>query len=105
MTAAAGLSSPAAHRHPTSRPHVTLATCEDLRPSARAELATLLDDGLPVPFRLDGLPRFDGRTHVLARRVAAGAAVLELHRRVREVLAPPLVTSTRCTLRDVGSRT
>lgn len=88
MMAAAGLSSLAEHRHPTNRPHVTLATCEDLRPSARAELAALFDGGLPVPFRLDGLLRFDGRTRVLAWRVAADAPVLELHRRVWEVLAP-----------------
>ncbi|MFD7701789.1 2'-5' RNA ligase family protein [Streptomyces caelestis] len=87
MTAAAGLPSLAEHRHPTNRPHMTLATCEDLRPPVRAELATLLDAGLPAPFRLDGLLRFEGRTRVLAWSVAADAEVLELHRRVWEVLA------------------
>ncbi|MER7490302.1 2'-5' RNA ligase family protein [Streptomyces sp. NPDC126497] len=87
VMAAAGLPSLAAHRHPTNRPHVTLATCEDLPPSAGEELAALLDGGLPVPFRLDGLLRFDGRTRALAWRVTEDAEVLELHRRVWEVLA------------------
>ncbi|WP_425588108.1 2'-5' RNA ligase family protein [Streptomyces prasinosporus] len=85
--AAAGLPSLAEHRHPTNRPHVTLATCEELHPPARAELAAILDDGLPAPFRLDGLLRFAGRTRVLAWRVVADAELVELHRRVWEVLA------------------
>ncbi|MFI1420847.1 2'-5' RNA ligase family protein [Streptomyces sp. NPDC020731] len=87
MMAAAGLPSLAEHRHPTNRPHLTLATCEELHPPARSELATLLDGGLPAPFRLDGLLRFDGRTRVLAWRVAEDVELLELHRRVWEVLA------------------
>nr|WP_026084625.1 2'-5' RNA ligase family protein [Streptomyces viridosporus] len=84
--AAAGLPSLAEHRHPTNRPHLTLATCEDLRSSAREEVAALLGDGLPVPFRLDGLLHFAGRTRVLAWRVVADAELVELHRRVWDVL-------------------
>ncbi|MEV5428066.1 2'-5' RNA ligase family protein [Streptomyces sp. NPDC052701] len=89
--AAAGLPSLAAHRHPTNRPHLTLATCEDLRPSTRAALAAVLDDALPAPSRLDGLLRFPGRTRVLAWRVVAGPELVELHRRVWDVLATDAV--------------
>ncbi|CAL9338280.1 2'-5' RNA ligase family protein [Streptomyces sp. Tu 3180] len=84
----AGLPSLAEHRHPTNRPHVTLATCEDIPPSTKAELAAVLGNGLPAPFRLDGLLHFAGRTRVLAWRVVADAELTELHRRVWDVLAP-----------------
>ncbi|MFD7130916.1 2'-5' RNA ligase family protein [Streptomyces sp. NPDC059894] len=83
--AAAGLPSLADHPHPTNRPHLTLATCDDLDHPARAALAATLD-GLPAPLRLDGLLRFPGRTRVLAWRVDPDAGLTRLHRQVWDVL-------------------
>ncbi|MCQ0003163.1 2'-5' RNA ligase family protein [Streptomyces sudanensis] len=61
----AGLPSQAAHRHPTNRPHLTLATAEVLEPGTRARLDEALA-ALPLPLVLRGTVRFTGRIHVLA---------------------------------------
>ncbi|MBM7439669.1 2'-5' RNA ligase family protein [Streptomyces sp. HB132] len=83
-----GLPSQAAHRHPTNRPHLTLATADTLPAEIRARLKGAFAD-LPTPLRLDGLLRFSGRTQVLAWEVRPDDALLHLHetvwRIVREV--------------------
>ena len=72
--ASAGLRSLADHRHPTNRPHVTLATTDLLTPGVVPALA-----GLPVDVVLDEVVLL-GRT--VAWRVRPTAELLELQRRV-----------------------
>jgi hypothetical protein len=69
----ARLSSLARHRHPTNRPHLTLASADEFSPDAAAAIAGALCM-LPVTIRLDGL-RFFGRR--------AGGAGLGRRRRRR----------------------
>jgi 2'-5' RNA ligase len=76
----AGFSSLARHRHPTNRPHVTLASAEQLPPGAVAAMAGALRL-LPIPVRLDGLRLFGGRAGMLAWAVG-GAALRELQAQV-----------------------
>lgn len=83
--AAVGLPSQAGHRHPTNRPHLTLATSAELAPSGRPGLVPALSV-LPVPLRLEGVVRFGGRTRVLAWRVVPGAELTALQRQVWELL-------------------
>ncbi|MFE2403943.1 2'-5' RNA ligase family protein [Streptomyces rubiginosohelvolus] len=80
-----GLPSQSAHRHPTNRPHLTLATAETIPPEARTALAEALA-ALPLPLHLTGLLRFSGRVNVLAWAVRPDAALLELHETVWRIL-------------------
>ncbi|MFE7136961.1 2'-5' RNA ligase family protein [Streptomyces sp. NPDC057644] len=80
-----GLPSQSAHRHPTNRPHLTLATAETLPAEARTALARALT-ALPLPLHLTGLLRFSGRVNVLAWAVRPDAALLELHETVWRIL-------------------
>ncbi|MFE0118349.1 2'-5' RNA ligase family protein [[Kitasatospora] papulosa] len=84
--ARAGLPSMAAHRHPTNRPHLTLATADTLLPETRALLDEALEAALPLPVALDGLVRFRGRRPVLAWAVRPDDALLRLHRTVWRTL-------------------
>jgi 2'-5' RNA ligase len=68
----AGLPSLARHRHPTNRPHLTLASAEQWPSAAAAEIAAALRV-LPVLVRLEGLHFFGGRAGVLAWAVNGGA--------------------------------
>ncbi|PSM44708.1 hypothetical protein C6Y14_00765 [Streptomyces dioscori] len=81
----AGLPSQAAHRHPTNRPHLTLATADTLVPEVLVRLRYELA-ALPVPLRLDGTVRFAGRTPVLAWAVRPDEALLRLHEAVWRTL-------------------
>ncbi|MFJ9624425.1 2'-5' RNA ligase family protein [Streptomyces sp. NPDC101181] len=83
--AAEGLPSQAAHRHSTNRPHLTLATADDLPAATRAALDRALA-ALPLALRLGGLLRFSGRSNVLAWEVRPDDALLELHRDVWRLL-------------------
>lgn len=76
--ASAGLRSLADHRHPTNRPHLTLATTDLLTPGVVPALA-----GLPVDVVLDEVVLL-GRT--VAWRVRPTADLLALQRRVWEAL-------------------
>ncbi|MCD9900985.1 2'-5' RNA ligase family protein [Streptomyces sp. MT29] len=80
-----GLPSQAGHRHPTNRPHLTLATADALPAATRGALAEALD-ALPLPLHLTGLLRFSGRNNVLAWAVRPDAALLALHERVWRIL-------------------
>ncbi len=80
-----GLPSQTAHRHPTNRPHLTLATAGTLTAEARTALAEALA-ALPLPLHLAGLLRFSGRMNVLAWAVRPDSALLELHARVWRIL-------------------
>ncbi|MFF2172917.1 2'-5' RNA ligase family protein [[Kitasatospora] papulosa] len=84
--ARAGLPSMAAHRHPTNRPHLTLATADTLLTETRALLDEALEAALPLPVALDGLVRFRGRRPVLAWAVRPDDALLRLHRTVWRTL-------------------
>jgi 2'-5' RNA ligase len=77
----AGFSSLGQHRHPTNRPHLTLASAAEFPPGAAATIAGALR-GLPVPVRLDGLHFFGGRAGVLAWAVDGGQALRDLQARV-----------------------
>ncbi|MFD6284806.1 2'-5' RNA ligase family protein [Streptomyces sp. NPDC060205] len=81
----AGLPSQAAHRHPTNRPHLTLATADTLVPEVRVRLHDVLA-ALPVPLHLDGTVRFAGRTPVLAWAVRPDEALMRLHEAVWRIL-------------------
>ncbi|KUH40668.1 MULTISPECIES: 2'-5' RNA ligase family protein [Streptomyces] len=81
----AGLPSQAAHRHPTNRPHLTLAAADTLAPATRTRVGELLT-ALPVPLVLRGSVRFTGRTHVLAWAVRRDDALLRLHEAVWRAL-------------------
>ncbi|MFH8462468.1 2'-5' RNA ligase family protein [Streptomyces sp. NPDC017991] len=81
----AGLPSQATHRHPTNRPHLTLATADTLVPEVRVRLKDALAV-LPVPLRLDGTVRFASRTPVLAWTVRPDEALLHLHEAVWRTL-------------------
>ncbi|MEV6612921.1 2'-5' RNA ligase family protein [Streptomyces sp. NPDC051051] len=80
-----GLPSQATHRHPTNRPHLTLATADaltsEVRGWLRRELAVL-----PIPLHLEGLVRFTGRTRVLAWAVRPDDVLLRLHETVWRTL-------------------
>ncbi|MCQ1577777.1 2'-5' RNA ligase family protein [Streptomyces parvus] len=80
-----GLPSQSAHRHPTNRPHLTLATAETFPAEARTALAEALA-ALPLPLHLTGLLRFSGRVDVLAWAVRPDTALLELHETVWRIL-------------------
>ena len=78
----AGLGSLARHRHPTNRPHLTLASAEEqFSPGAGAAIATALEL-LPVRVRLDGLVFFGGRASVLAWAVDGGDDLREVQARI-----------------------
>jgi hypothetical protein len=73
----AGFSSLAQHRHPTNRPHLTLASAEQFPPAAATAIAGALPV-LPISVRLGGLHFFGGRAGVLAwavGEVAVGGAL------------------------------
>ncbi|MFV2117656.1 2'-5' RNA ligase family protein [Streptomyces sp. Act-28] len=81
----AGLPSQAAHRHPTNRPHLTLAAVDALAPEARMRLDEALTV-LPLPLVLRGTVRFTGRVRVLAWAVRRDDALLRLHETVWRTL-------------------
>ncbi|HEX5566912.1 MAG TPA: 2'-5' RNA ligase family protein [Streptomyces sp.] len=81
-----GLPSQAGHPHPTNRPHLTLATGQELPAAVRVLLEGALAP-LPVPLRLEGLLRFPGHVRVLAWAVRPDRALVRLHERVWQVLA------------------
>jgi hypothetical protein len=75
---AAGLPSLATHRHPTNRPHLTLATADRLTPEVAPALAAL-----PVEAELDGLIFFE---RAVVWRVSLTDALSDLHARVWHAL-------------------
>jgi 2'-5' RNA ligase len=80
--AAAGLPSLATHPHPTNRPHLTVATADQL---PEAPVAAALDQ-LPIGVRLAGVLFFDGRAGMAAWRVHADEALYRLHAQVWRAL-------------------
>ncbi|MFB7775353.1 2'-5' RNA ligase family protein [Streptomyces bauhiniae] len=80
-----GMPSLAGHRHATNRPHLTLTTASewawDVRPALTEALSLL-----PLPLRLEGTLRFEGRTSVLAWGVVPDAGLVALQRQVWELL-------------------
>ena len=80
--AAAGLPSLANHPHPTNRPHLTLATADELP----AGPVTAAMESLPVGVHLGGLIFFEGRAGMVAWRVHAGEALHRLHAEVWRAL-------------------
>ncbi len=83
---AAGVPSLARHTHPTNRPHLTVASADDLPPDSWVAIDAALAV-LPLPVALDGVLFFAGRTGVLAWRVVPDDALLALHGRVWRALA------------------
>ncbi|MGW2712841.1 2'-5' RNA ligase family protein [Streptomyces sp. NPDC004457] len=82
----AGLPSQARHRSPTNSPHLTLATCPELTPAIRWELAEAAA-ALPLPVRCTGVVRFERPTSVLAWALDLDCALAGLHRRVWDAVA------------------
>ena len=81
----AGLPSLAQHRHPTNRPHLTLATADEFPPGAAAAIREALS-ALPIPVRLDGLRYFSGRAGVLAWTADGGEALRGLQAQIWSAL-------------------
>jgi len=81
----AGLPSLAQHRHPTNRPHLTLATADEFPPGAAAAIREALS-ALPIPVRLDGLRYFSGRPGVLAWTADGGEALRGLQAQIWSAL-------------------
>jgi 2'-5' RNA ligase len=77
----AGFSSLARHRHPTNRPHVTLASAEQFPPGVVAVMAGALRV-LPIGVQLDGLRFFGGPAGMLAWAVDGGAVLRDLQAQV-----------------------
>jgi 2'-5' RNA ligase len=80
-----GLSALARHQHPTNRPHLTLASAEQVPPGAAAALADALR-ALPIQVRLDRLHFFGGRAGVLAWVVDGGSTLRDLQAKVWSAL-------------------
>jgi 2'-5' RNA ligase len=80
----AGFSSLGQHRHPTNRPHLTLASTDHFPPGSGAAIASALRS-LPVPVRLEGLHFFGGRVGMLAWAFD-GAGLRELQAQVWSAL-------------------
>jgi 2'-5' RNA ligase len=82
----AGLPSLARHRHPTNRPHLTLATADEFPPGAATAISESLS-ALPLRVRLDGLRYFPGRAGVLAWVADGGDALRDLQAQIWAALA------------------
>ena len=81
----AGFRSLARHRHPTNRPHLTLASAERFPAGASVAIADALRV-LPIQVRLAGLRLFGDRAGVLAWTVDGGDALRDLQAQVWSVL-------------------
>jgi len=81
----AGLPSLARHRHPTNRPHLTLASVAEFPPGATEAIGRALR-GLPVLVQLGGLHFFGGRAGMLAWAVDGGEALRDLQAQVWSAL-------------------
>lgn len=86
MLDAAGLRTPARHRSPATRPHLTLAVVEAIPEQVERTVAALWPE-FPLPLVIGGLLVFGSRRMVLARAVAPTAALLDLHRATAAVMA------------------
>ena len=81
----AGLPSQAAHRHPTNRPHVTVAVVDDWDAGTPALLTEAMTQ-LPVPLRIDALRTFGQRRLVLVLYLAMPPELIAIHESVHEIL-------------------
>jgi hypothetical protein len=102
VTSLGVLPSLAQHRHPTNRPHLTLATAGNFPPGAVAAITEALQN-LPIRVRMEGLHFFGGRAGVLAWAVDGGDALLDLQAQIWSARQGP--TATRSTSRAPGPRT
>lgn len=100
--AAAGLPSLAGHRHPTNRPHLTLATCDDLPAPVWTRLAAVLSVP-PPPLRVTALHRYEGRVRVLVWRLDPDPALLAVHGAVWRALTGTPETGRLNPLHRPGS--
>ncbi|MFD6224771.1 2'-5' RNA ligase family protein [Nocardia asteroides] len=83
VLAAAGIAGP---RGPGHRPHVTVAVAREIWPRIDRALAGLAFR--PLPIRLGGLLVFGARRPILVRSVVVTADLLDLQRRVHEMVEP-----------------
>lgn len=83
----AGLRTPASHRSPVTRPHITLAVADRIPDEVEMAVADL-DPAFPLPLVLGGVLIFGSRRMVLARAVAPSRDLLELQRSAAEAMAP-----------------
>lgn len=91
LLAAAGLPRQAA----SSRPHITVAVADEIRPRIDARLAEL--EFTPFQVHLGGLLVFGSRTAILVRAVVPSADLLDLHARVDRTVdgCPGMPSNTR----------
>lgn len=83
--AAAGLPSQARQRHPSNRPHVTLAARDRIDPGAEPALRDVVG-ALPLALGLGAYACFGRDPFVLVRLVVADRALLDLQAAVTDVL-------------------
>lgn len=76
----------AAPRGETHRPHITVAVAREIWPRIDRALAGL--EFAPLPVRLGGLLIFGARRPILVRSVIVTEELLDLHRRVDELVGP-----------------
>lgn len=84
--AEAGLPSLAGHRHPTNRPHLTIAEAESLDDGGRATVGAMVADRLPLPTDLVAMGVFARRGLVLHLVVVPAPELVSLHLAVSERL-------------------
>ncbi|MCS5733492.1 2'-5' RNA ligase family protein [Herbiconiux daphne] len=83
----AGLSSLAAHRAASNRPHITLMVRRTIAPLKAAQLAEVVS--LPLPIALGPVVLFGtGDRRVLARTIVPSAALLRLHADLHALVGP-----------------
>jgi 2'-5' RNA ligase len=91
--AEAGLPSMAHHRSASNRPHVTLAALPAVDDAVEPDLRRTCHGSLPLTVVLGAPAVFGPDPYVLVRVVVATTALLDLHRRVAELVGTPAGTN------------
>ncbi|MBF6213250.1 2'-5' RNA ligase family protein [Nocardia puris] len=86
LLAEAGVTSLAATKSETHRPHITVAVAKQIWPRLDTELERM--EFRPFPVRIGGVLVFGARHPILVRAVVPSEQLLAVHRRVSGIVAP-----------------